>query len=516
MDHDTIFNLTLEILYLLTGEDYIVVKKPGSDGSQPCLASPRIKNNKKILELTNQITELLTGEVPLRCEDVTVYFSMEEWEYLEGHKDLYKEVIIEDHQSPPFPDETTEESFSVWQAGMDESEEGESALYEKKTMKHVETTHLMAGQQHPTIMSHSGSPYILCKDVNSRHCDDCLPTSPGQHTANITGDSAQSWDTHNSDARVSVGLRDGHMPEGGVRPRDAHRSDTSLSICPRGGHRSDNGVCISSGNKLCRSNDIKAERVSCDGENLADIDWSNPTDDTQYSSDMIFQGQYPSAYVNRLVSSEEEALMDDDIYTAADYLSACIKEEPNSEKEDHFTDVYRLPDHMPREKTREYDNREEFYFSTKAVKTEKVPVRPFSPYRFGNGLSETSFLYTQQRNTDTSYVCTYCGKCFAYYTHLMTHQRIHTGERPYACFHCGKRFAHNSTLVTHQRIHTGERPYVCFHCGKCFTKKSNLTTHNRIHTGERPYSCTKCGKCFGSKSHFNRHVKIHKRDSGCF
>ncbi|KAM8923973.1 gastrula zinc finger protein XlCGF66.1-like [Pelodytes ibericus] len=99
---ERILNITLEIVYLLTGQDYMVVKKPGSCRTQITITEPpphtlihERNNEQKILDLTNKIIQLLTGEVPIRCEDVTVYFSMEEWEYLEGHKDLYKDVMME-------------------------------------------------------------------------------------------------------------------------------------------------------------------------------------------------------------------------------------------------------------------------------------------------------------------------------------------------------------------------------------------------------------------------------------
>ncbi|XP_069605486.1 uncharacterized protein [Ranitomeya imitator] len=115
MDRDKmaerILHITLEILFHLNGEDYTVVKTssercqdPVSEGlgrplspvtwPPPHLIHEDI-NDQKILELTYKMIELLSGEVPMRCQDVAVYFSMDEWEYLEGYKDLYKDFMME-------------------------------------------------------------------------------------------------------------------------------------------------------------------------------------------------------------------------------------------------------------------------------------------------------------------------------------------------------------------------------------------------------------------------------------
>ncbi|XP_056407231.1 zinc finger protein 501-like [Hyla sarda] len=118
-----IFHLTLEILHLLTGEDYTIVKKTSGEcvapsshlqesGGQSRTRGPIMEppphspiHDQKILELIHRITELLTREVPIRCQDVAVYFSMEEWEYVEGHKDQYKDqVMMEDQQPLPSPE----------------------------------------------------------------------------------------------------------------------------------------------------------------------------------------------------------------------------------------------------------------------------------------------------------------------------------------------------------------------------------------------------------------------------
>uniref|UniRef100_A0A8C6RN49 Zinc finger protein 688 n=1 Tax=Nannospalax galili TaxID=1026970 RepID=A0A8C6RN49_NANGA len=54
-------------------------------------------------------------------------------------------------------------------------------------------------------------------------------------------------------------------------------------------------------------------------------------------------------------------------------------------------------------------------------------------------------------------------------------------QRRHVCADCGRRFTYPSLLVSHRRMHSGERPFPCPECGMRFKRKFAVEAHQWIH-----------------------------------
>ncbi|XP_069606229.1 oocyte zinc finger protein XlCOF22-like isoform X1 [Ranitomeya imitator] len=452
---DKLLQLTLEILFRLTGEDYTVVKNTSSDLCQApvCERCPITEppphplihediKEQKILELTYKMIELLTGEVPIRCRDVSIYFSMEEWEYLEGHKDLYKDVMIE--VSQPLT-----------------------------------------------------SPVLSSKKTTPERCPHpLLPQNCKQEDLDVPQDHQGEDLTHINSTETDMRADEGWKEE---IPTDNQQVDST---------RGSEGQLSAS---ILKSNDLQITQDTTEDNTItSDIPLSfhskNLTSDPSkqvLSSDSL-QATKKNKSQKRSIK-KQTALKEKKPITHLEYGHSCpleisfVKHQNIHIEEKSFSCS----------KCKKYFNQK-----SDLVKHEKIHTggeKPYACSECGKCFVRKSHLVIHQRihTGEKPYSCSECGKCFVEKSNLVIHQRTHTGERPFLCSECGKCFVEKSHLVKHQRIHTGEKSFSCSECGKYFGQRSYLLIHQRTHTGEKPFLCSECGKCFGEKSCLDRHQRTH-------